>query len=132
MTVPPPFVIPRHCLVVDDSRVIRTVARRLIEELRYSVDEAEDGTAALRACRENMPDLIVLDWNLPGMKGMEFVRSLRGQQGGHRPFILFCTTENDPGEIAQARAAGANECILKPFDRAAMHSKLAEAGVIAA
>ena len=122
----------KHCLVIDDSRVIRTVARRIVEELSYSVDEAEDGAAALRACREKMPDLIVLDWNLPSMKGTEFVRSLRGQQGGQQPFILFCTTENDPGEIAQARAAGANECIMKPFDRAAVRAKLVEVGVIAA
>jgi two-component system chemotaxis response regulator CheY len=122
----------KHCLVIDDSRVIRTVARRIIEELRYSVEEAEDGIAALRACREKMPDLVVLDWNLPSMKGMEFVKSLRGQQGGHLPFILFCATENDAGEIAQARAAGANECILKPFDRTAIRAKLAEVGVIAA
>jgi two-component system chemotaxis response regulator CheY len=122
----------KHCLVIDDSRVIRTVARRIIEEIHYSVEEAEDGIAALRACREKMPDLVVLDWNLPSMKGIEFVRSLRGQQGGHLPFILFCTTENDAGEIAQARAAGANECILKPFDRTAIRAKLAEVGVIAA
>jgi two-component system chemotaxis response regulator CheY len=122
----------KHCLVVDDSRVIRTVARRIIEELRYSVEEAEDGTAALRSCREKMPDLIVLDWNLPSMKGTEFVKSLRGHDGGRHPFILFCTTENDAGEIAQARAAGANDCILKPFDRAAVRAKLAEVGLIAA
>lgn len=122
----------KQCLVVDDSRVIRTVARRIMEGLRYQVGEAEDGIAALRACRENMPDLIVLDWNLPSMKGMEFVRSLRGQEGGHRPFILFCTTENDAGEIAQARAAGANESIMKPFDGATVHARLAAAGVIAA
>ncbi len=122
----------KHCLVVDDSRVIRTVARRIIEELRYSVDEAEDGIAALRSCREKMPDLIVLDWNLPSMKGTEFVKNLRGHDGGRHPFILFCTTENDAGEIAQARAAGADDCILKPFDRAAVLAKLAEVGMIAA
>jgi two-component system chemotaxis response regulator CheY len=79
-----------------------------------------------------MPDLIVLDWNLPSMKGTEFVKSLRGHDGGRHPFILFCTTENDAGEIAQARAAGANDCILKPFDRAAVRAKLAEVGLIAA
>jgi two-component system chemotaxis response regulator CheY len=121
----------KHCLVVDDSRVMRTVARRIVEALGYTVDEAEDGAAALRACREKMPDLVVLDWNLPSMKGMEFVRSLRGQEDGHRSFILFCTTENDAGEIAQARAAGANDCILKPFDQAAIHARLLAAGVAA-
>lgn len=122
----------KHCLVVDDSRVIRAIARRILEGLSYSVDEAEDGMAGLRACREKMPDLIVLDWNLPSMKGMEFVKSLRGQQGGHQPFILFCATENDAGEIAQARAAGADACILKPFDREALCDRLAQVGVLAA
>ena len=69
----------KYCLVVDDSRVIRIVARRIMEELQYSVEEAEDGMAALRAVRDKMPDLIFLDWNLPTMKGVEFVKSVRGQ-----------------------------------------------------
>ncbi len=55
----------KHCLVVEDSRVMRTVARRIFEELQFDIGEAEDGMAALRACREKMPDLIFLDWNLP-------------------------------------------------------------------
>lgn len=122
----------KHCLVIDDSRVIRAVARRIVEGLRYSVAEAADGVAGLRACREKMPDLIVLDWNLPTMTGMAFVRALRALPDGQRPFILFCTTENDAGEIAQARAAGANECIMKPFDEASIRAKLMQVGVIAA
>jgi two-component system, chemotaxis family, chemotaxis protein CheY len=119
----------KHCLVVDDSRVIRAVARRILEELRYSVEEAEDGMAALRACREKMPDLIFLDWNLPSMKGVDFVRSVRGQQDGGHPVILFCATESDPGEIASAMAAGANEYVMKPFDGSAVRAKLADIGV---
>ena len=119
----------KHCLVVDDSRVIRTVARRILEDLHYSVEEAEDGMAGLRAVREKMPDLIFLDWNLPSMKGVDFVKSVRGQQEGGHPVILFCTTENDPGEIASAMAAGANEYVMKPFDGAAVRAKLADIGV---
>ena len=119
----------KHCLVVDDSRVIRTVARRIMEELHYSVEEAEDGMAALRAVREKMPDLIFLDWNLPSMKGVEFVKSVRGQQEGGHPVILFCTTESDPAEIASAMAAGANEYVMKPFDGAGVRAKLADIGV---
>lgn len=119
----------KHCLVVDDSRVIRTVARRILEDLRYVVTEAEDGMAALRACREKMPDLIFLDWNLPSMKGVDFVKSVRGQGDGGHPVILFCTTESDPGEIAAAMAAGANEYLLKPFDGGQVRAKLADIGV---
>jgi two-component system chemotaxis response regulator CheY len=119
----------KHCLVVDDSRVIRTVARRILEELRYSVEEAEDGMTGLRACREKMPDLIFFGWNLPSMKGVEFIKSVRGQQDGSHPVILFCTTESDPGEIASAMAAGANEYVLKPFDGTAVRAKLADIGV---
>ena len=121
--------MPKHCLVVDDSRVIRTVARRIMEALRYSVDEAEDGMGALRAVREKMPDLIFLDWNLPSMKGVEFVRSVRGQAEGGHPVILCATTENDTGEITAAVAAGANDYIMKPFDAAQIAAKLADIGV---
>jgi two-component system chemotaxis response regulator CheY len=116
---------------VDDSRVIRTVARRILEELSYSVAEAEDGMTGLRACREKMPDLIFLDWNLPSMKGLEFVKSVRGQQDGGHPVILFCTTESDPGDIANAMAAGANEYLMKPFDGSAVAAKLAGIGASA-
>ena len=96
----------KHCLIVDDSRVVRTVARRILENMSYSVDEVEDGMTGLRACREKMPDLIFLDWNLPHMKGLEFIKSVRGQQEGARPVILFSATERDPDEVASAFAAG--------------------------
>ena len=119
----------KHCLVVDDSRVIRTVARRILEDLSYSVDEAEDGMTGLRACRDKMPDLIFLDWNLPTMKGVEFIRSVRGQQDGGHPVILFCTTESDPAKIASAMAAGANEYVMKPFDGDVERAKLADIGI---
>ena len=121
----------KNCLVVDDSRVIRTVARRILEDLSYAVDEAEDGMAALRACHEKMPDLIFLDWNLPSMKGIDFIKSVRGQQDGRHPIILFCTTESDPAEIAGAMAAGANEYVMKPFDGEGVRAKLADIGVTA-
>jgi CheY-like chemotaxis protein len=70
----------KTCLIVDDSRVVRAVARRILENLDYAVQEVEDSAAGLQACRENMPDLIFLDWNLPQMKGVDFVKSVRGQK----------------------------------------------------
>ena len=118
-----------NCLIVDDSRVLRTVARRIFEEMYFDVTEAEDGMAALRACREKMPDVILFDGNLPSMKGVDFLKSLRGQQGGDRPVILVATTESDVEEISHIIHAGANEYIMKPFDRSSMRAKLAEIGV---
>ncbi|HKU54872.1 MAG TPA: response regulator [Rhizomicrobium sp.] len=122
----------KHCLIVDDSRVVRTVARRILEELSYAVDEADDGMTGLRACREKMPDLIFLDWNLPHMKGLEFIKSVRGQQEGGHPVILFSATERDPDEVASAFAAGANELVMKPFDVGLMKAKLESAGIAVA
>jgi two-component system chemotaxis response regulator CheY len=118
-----------NCLVVEDSRVLRTVARRIFEELQFSVAEAEDGMSALRACREKMPDVILFDGDLPSMKGVDFLKSLRGQEGGAHPLILFATTETDAEEIAHVMHAGANEYLMKPFDRVSVRAKLAEIGV---
>ena len=116
------------CLVVDDSAVIRKVARRIIEALGMNVNEAEDGTAALEACAANMPDAILLDWNMPNMDGYEVLRRLRQSPLGDRPKVLFCTTENDVGAIARALHAGADEYIMKPFDREIMMAKLDQVG----
>ena len=123
------MVMSRNALVVDDSRVLRTVARRIFEELQFSVAEAEDGMGALRACREKMPDIILFDGNLPSMKGVEFLKSVRGQAGGDRPVILGATTESDADEIAHVIHAGANEYLMKPFDRGTVRAKLSEIGV---
>lgn len=119
----------KSALVVDDSRVLRTVARRIFEELQFSVVEAEDGMNALRAVREKMPDIILFDGNLPSMKGVDFLKSVRGQQGGDRPVILVATTESDAEEITQVIHAGANEYLMKPFDRGSVRAKLSEIGV---
>lgn len=120
----------KHCLVVEDSRVIRTVARGILEGFDFQTIEAEDGIAALKACRAKMPELILLDWNLPNSSGTEFMRSLRREPDGARPIVIFCTTENDVGEINEAMAAGANDYILKPYDRDTIREKLTDVGLI--
>ncbi|MBV1933721.1 MAG: response regulator [Parvibaculaceae bacterium] len=120
----------KTCLVVDDSSVIRKVARRILEELNFSIKEAEDGQVALDKCREQMPDAVLLDWNMPVMDGMEFLQSLRKEQGGDEPIVVFCTTENNMSHITEAISAGANEYIMKPFDREIIESKFAEAGLV--
>ena len=120
----------KRCLIVDDSRVIRMVARKIFEQLAFEVAEAADGTAALEACRDRMPDAILLDWNMPVMTGIEFLRSLRKMEGGAAPVVVLCTTENDVEHIREAIEAGANEYIMKPFDSDIVQSKFAQVGLI--
>ncbi len=120
----------KSCLVVDDSSVVRLMARRILEELNFSVEEAEDGKVALEICRREMPDVILLDWNMPVMSGIEFLRELRGSADGGAPVVVFCTTENDLDHIREAIAAGANEYIMKPFDAEILQSKFVQAGVL--
>ena len=92
----------KTCLVVDDSSVIRKVARRILEGLEFQIVEAEDGEQALQVCQKQLPDAVLLDWNMPKMDGYEFLRQLRRMPGGDRPRVVFCTTENDVAHIARA------------------------------
>ncbi len=120
----------KTCLVVDDSSVIRKVARRILEGLEFQIAEAENGEDAIEACRREMPEAILLDWNMPKMDGYEFLRVLRRLPGGDKPKVVFCTTENDVAHIARALHAGANEYIMKPFDKDIVEAKFQEVGLI--
>ena len=120
----------KTCLIVDDSSVIRKVARRILEGLDFEVSEAEDGEQALELCLRELPQAILLDWNMPKMDGYEFLRGLRRLPGGDHPKVVFCTTENDVAHIARALHAGANEYIMKPFDKDIVEAKFQEVGLI--
>jgi two-component system chemotaxis response regulator CheY len=120
----------KRCLIVDDSRVVRKVARRIVEDLRFEAEEAADGAQALENCRKVMPDAVLLDWNMPVMNGIDFLRALRREPGGDRPIVVFCTTENDMSHIAEAMRSGANEYIMKPFDSEIIESKFSEVGLV--
>jgi two-component system chemotaxis response regulator CheY len=120
----------KRCLVVDDSSVIRKVARRILEGLDFHISEAENGEEAIEACRDQIPDAILLDWNMPKMDGYEFLRALRRLPGGDKPKVVFCTTENDVAHIARALHAGANEYIMKPFDKDIVEAKFQEVGLL--
>lgn len=118
------------CLVVDDSRVVRKVARRILEGRGFAVEEAENGRLALEACRRAMPDSVLLDWNMPEMTGIEFLKALRAEFGPDRPPVLFCTTETDIDRIEQAIVCGAQEYIMKPFDEEILVGKFSQIGLM--
>lgn len=120
----------KTCLVVDDSRVIRMVARRILEQFGFRIVEAVDGQEAMAVCEQEMPDAILLDWNMPVKSGIDFLRELRQRPGGDAPVVVFCTTENDMDHIREAIEAGANEYIMKPFDREILEAKFQQVGLL--
>ena len=120
----------KTCLVVDDSSVIRKVARRILEGLDFQIMEAENGEEAIETCKRQLPDAILLDWNMPKMDGYDFLRVLRRLPGGDGPKVVFCTTENGIDHISRALHAGANEYIMKPFDKDIVAAKFQEVGLI--
>ncbi len=120
----------KTCLVVDDSRVVRKVARRIIEEIGFQCEEAEDGVQAYDFCQNKMPEAILLDWNMPNMDGLQFLEKLRAMPNGSTPKVIFCTTENDMSYIQRAMNAGANEYIMKPFDGEIVQTKFIQVGLL--
>ncbi len=114
----------KSCLIVDDSRVIRKVSRHILETLGFQVEEADNGQSGLEVCDTAMPDVILLDWNMPVMSGIEFLVQLRQRPGGNKPKVVFCTTENDVAHIREAIEAGADEYVMKPFDHETLQIKL--------
>lgn len=118
------------CLIVDDSKVIRMVARKILEELSFETLEAADGQEALDQCEKRMPEAVLLDWNMPVKSGIEFLRELRVMPGGDAPIVVFCTTENDIEHIQEAIEAGANEYIMKPFDSEIIQAKFVQVGLL--
>ncbi len=119
----------KTCLVVDDSKVVRMVARKILEGLEFQITEAEDGQKAIEACQREMPNAVLLDWNMPIKSGIEFLKELRAMDG-NQPIVVFCTTENDMAHIQEAIQAGANEYIMKPFDSEIIESKFLQVGLI--
>lgn len=119
----------KTCLIVDDSKMIRRVASRIVRDLQFEPAEAGDGREAMAMCRSSMPDAILLDWNMPVMDGLSFLKTLRKEPGGKSPIVVFCTAERDVTKITEALEAGADEYVMKPFDSDILESKFAEAGL---
>ena len=121
----------KQILIVDDSKVIRKVAQRILQSLDFLTREAEDGLVALNACKAMMPDAVLLDWNMPVMDGITFLQELRKLDNGLHPKVVFCTTVNEISQIALAIQSGADEYIMKPFDKQILVSKFEEVGLLA-
>jgi len=118
------------CLIVDDSKVVRKLERRIMEELGFTVEEAEDGQKAAEYCAHTKPDMVLLDWHMPVMNGLEFLQVLRAMEGGLAPKVVFCTTESEMSNIMQALSLGADEYVMKPFDAEIIKGKLQQIGLV--
>lgn len=121
----------KKILLVDDSRTVRMVGRRYADTMGLETLEAEDGQVALDVVREHQDiDVVLLDWNMPVMDGLTFLKALRKEERDRQPIVVMCTTENDMARIVEAMQAGANEYIMKPFSEDIVREKLREVGVI--
>lgn len=118
------------CLIVDDSRVIRRMAGDILKALGLRTAEAEHGGKAVEFCRTTVPDMVLLDWNMPEMDGITCLRALRAMNLNPRPVVVMCTTENSVSKIREALEAGADEYIMKPYDQEVLLDKLAQVGLV--
>jgi two-component system chemotaxis response regulator CheY len=118
------------CLIVDDSRVIRRMAADILIGLGLSTAQAEHGLAAVEFCRTTVPDFVLLDWNMPEMDGISCLRALRAMDLNPRPVVVMCTTESGLTKIREALEAGADEYIMKPYDREVLLDKLVQVGLL--
>lgn len=122
----------KSCLVVEDSPIIREIACRLIREIGLEALDAENAGDAVEMCRDNNLDVVLLDWDLPSMGALDFLRGAANLDADKKPAIILCATENDIQQFTLARAAGAAHHVLKPFDRRSLEEIFAEIGLIEA
>ena len=120
----------KTCLVLEDSELIREIASRILKELAVTPQEAESAAKGLDQCRASKVDAVMLDWDLPAMGALDFLRGAAELPAEQKPVIILCATENDPQQFTLAKAAGAAHYLLKPFDKASVGAKLAEIGII--
>ena len=122
-----------HALVVDDSRAMRSILARLMTGLGFEVSQAGDGAEALSVLEGGVrPDVILVDWNMPVMDGLTFVKSVRARDDLRDISLMMVTTESEQAQIVRALAAGAHEYVIKPFSDEVIAEKLALLGLVAA
>jgi len=117
-------------LIVDDSRATRAMIGRILKELKFETLEAANGREALERLRQNgTADVVLVDWNMPEMNGIEFIRAVRAEPNFRGMTLMMVTTETEYDNVVRALAAGANEYIMKPFSKDVIAEKLALLGI---
>jgi two-component system, chemotaxis family, chemotaxis protein CheY len=120
-------------LVVDDSRAMRSILTRLLGGLGFDVTQACDGAEALSVLNAGTrPDVILVDWNMPVMDGLTFIKNVRAREDLRDISLMMVTTESEQAQIVRALAAGAHEYVIKPFTDEVIAEKLALLGLVAA
>ncbi len=120
----------KSCLILDDSNSIRKVTGRILAGLDFEVSEADCEASARAVCEAEMPDCVIVDWQVPKLDSLRFLKLLRGMPGGDRPKIVYCLSENDPMTVAKAIRHGADGHMLKPFDRDSLKSSFKAVGLL--
>jgi len=108
-------VVIRRALVVDDSRLQRRILTASLQRWGFEVQEAASGDDALRLCRETPPDLVMSDWMMPGLNGLEFCREFRQMARDSYGYFILLTSKSDKEEVALGLDAGADDYLAKPF-----------------
>jgi len=121
-----------RAILIDDSRAIRMILRRIMGQIGFEVLEAEDGQQALDilAGMDGAPELALIDWNMPNMNGLEFVSAARADKSLRDMTLVMVSTESEQSQVARALAAGAHEYVIKPFTSDALIDKLALLGLV--
>ena len=122
-----------HALIIDDSRAIRAILKRILTGVGFRTSEATNGLEALEVLSQHDDISIALvDWNMPQMNGHEFVKAVRSNPANDELWLMMVTTETEMSRVVKAMAAGANEYVMKPFTEDAILEKLKLLGLLAA
>jgi two-component system chemotaxis response regulator CheY len=122
-----------HALIIDDSRAVRAILKRILTSVGFRTSEAANGLEGLECLKEHADISIALvDWNMPQMNGYEFVKAVRADPDNRELWLMMVTTETEMGRVVKAMAAGANEYVMKPFTEDIIVEKLRLLGLVAA
>lgn len=122
-----------RALVLDDCKTTRMILRRIFQDIGFEVSEGDDGAQGLKSIQDlGKPDLITVDWDMPVMDGLAFIRVVRGKYSRERLPVMMVTSKNEVTDVAAALEAGANEYLMKPFTEEMIREKLELLGVLPA